>query len=160
VFLELGAFGVLLGRFELHAEQLQTPVVSPYPPEFSPNICPLLASATQQRRRLTSFSHRFHAKKLELGARELELLHSLLPLQLYAPRAQRVCADVSALQNPPRHQHYALQGVGAVLQCELLGVTIAQEQAVQPHLPSLFATLTFEGMIALAAWVSICGMLI
>jgi hypothetical protein len=99
-------------------------------------------------------------QKLELGASEPKLLYSLLLLQFHAVRAQRVCTDVGALQNPARHQHYAQQCVSAVLQHELHGVPFAQEQAVQPHLSSPFAALSFEGVIELAARLSICGMLI
>jgi hypothetical protein len=92
--------------------------------------------------------------------REPKLLHSLLPLQLHAVCAQRICTEVGALKNHPRHQDYALQGVGAFFKRELHGVPFAQEQAVQTHLPSLFAAHSFEGMIELAARLSICGMLI
>jgi hypothetical protein len=43
------------------------------------------------------------------------------------------------------------QEVYALLSFELTGVAFAQEQAVPPHLSSLFAALSFEGMIKLAA---------
>src|SRR5215216_3029388 len=161
----LAAPGAVLDLFSISLARVliveEHPLVSPaHPPEFPPNICPLLARATQQCHKLTSFPDRLLAKKLELGASEPKLLYSLLLLQCHAVRAQRVCTDVGALQNSARHQHYAQQGVGAVLQHELHGVPFAQEQAMQPYLPSLFAAPSFEGMIELAARLSICGMLI
>ena len=43
------------------------------------------------------------------------------------------------------------QEVDALVGFELTGVALAQEQAVQPNLSSLFAALSLEGMIELAA---------
>ena len=53
-------------------------------------------------------------------------------------------AQLQAGDDPP-------QDVYALLGFELTGVALAQEQAVQPHLSTLFAALSFEGMIKLAA---------
>jgi hypothetical protein len=53
-------------------------------------------------------------------------------------------AQLQARDDPP-------QEVYAFLGFEPTGVPFAQEQAVQPHLPSLFAVLSLEGMIELAA---------
>jgi hypothetical protein len=43
------------------------------------------------------------------------------------------------------------QEVYALLGFELTGVALAQEQAISPHIPSLFAALSHEGMVELAA---------
>jgi hypothetical protein len=51
------------------------------------------------------------------------------------------------------------QEVYALLGFELTGVALAQEQAVEPNLPFLFAALSHEGMIELAAGL-ILGMLV
>jgi hypothetical protein len=44
-----------------------------------------------------------------------------------------------------------LQEVYLLLGLKLTGVTLAQEQAISPHIPSLFAALSHEGMVELAA---------
>jgi hypothetical protein len=53
-------------------------------------------------------------------------------------------AQLQARENPPQ-EIYALLGF------ELTGVALAQEQAIPPHIPSLFAALSLEGMVELAA---------
>jgi len=61
-------------------------------------------------------------------------------------------AQLQAGDDPP-------QEVYAPLGFELTGVALAQEQAVEPNLPFLFAALSFKGMIELAAGL-ILGMLV
>ena len=63
---------------------------------------------------------------------------------LVSTKCEVAQAQLQAGDNPSRE-------VYALLRFELSGVALAQEQAVPPHLSTLFAALSFEGMIKLAA---------
>jgi hypothetical protein len=63
---------------------------------------------------------------------------------LVSTKSEVAQAQLQAGDNPSRE-------VYALLRFELSGVALAQEQAVQPYLSTLFAALSFEGMIELAA---------
>jgi hypothetical protein len=63
---------------------------------------------------------------------------------LVSTKSEVAQAQLQAGDDPPR-EVYALLGF------ELTGVALAQEQAVPLHLSTLFAALSFEGMIKLAA---------
>jgi hypothetical protein len=63
---------------------------------------------------------------------------------LVSTKSEVAQAQLQAGDNPSRE-------VYALLRFELSGVALAQEQTVQPYLSTLFAALSFEGMIELAA---------